>query len=50
MTVTKCKQCRKEMNPVETVLSSTHDVCGKCTRENHKRATGQVTKRDRQKA
>ncbi len=35
--MTPCKQCGKPMNPVERMLGP---VCGKCTRENHKRATG----------
>lgn len=36
----RCKQCGHEMSPVEAMLSSTHGVCGKCTRINHRRATG----------
>ena len=43
----KCKQCRQPMNPVEAMLSATHGVCGKCTRLNHERATGQRTTRRR---
>lgn len=31
-----CKQCREEMNPVQSILSSTHGICGKCTRKNHR--------------
>ena len=34
--MSKCKQCGKEMNPIEAMLSSTHGVCGKCTRRNQK--------------
>lgn len=32
-----CKQCGKPMNPIDAMVSVTHGVCGKCTRENHKR-------------
>jgi len=39
--LSKCKQCGKPMNPVEAMLSSSHGVCGKCTRENHAKATGE---------
>lgn len=31
-----CKRCGKPMNPVEVMLGP---VCGKCTRELHKKAT-----------
>jgi predicted nucleic acid-binding Zn ribbon protein len=37
----KCKQCGKEMNPVEAMLSKTWGVCGNCTRKNHKQANGE---------
>lgn len=33
-----CKQCGEPMNPVEAMVSATHGVCGKCTRDNHRRA------------
>ncbi len=32
----KCKDCGKEMNPVQAILSSTHGVCGNCTRKKQK--------------
>ena len=32
----ECKQCRELMNPVQATLSSTHGICGKCTRNNYK--------------
>ncbi len=31
--MTNCKQCGKEMNPIQALLSSTHGVCGDCTRK-----------------
>lgn len=34
--MTECKQCGKEMNPIDAQLSSTHGVCGKCTRRNYR--------------
>ena len=34
--MTKCKQCGEYMNPIQAVLSSTHGVCGKCTRKKQK--------------
>lgn len=36
----ECKQCGKEMNPVQALLSSTHGVCGDCTWKNHQIAIG----------
>ena len=33
----KCDQCGKDMNPAEWLLGP---VCGKCTKANHKKATG----------
>jgi hypothetical protein len=38
-----CKQCGKKMNPAEAMLSSKHEICGKCTRKNHKKAVGKLT-------
>lgn len=33
----KCSQCGTDRNPVDSLLG---DVCGKCARDNHKKATG----------
>ena len=33
--MTECKGCGEEMNPVQVIISSTHGVCGKCTRKKH---------------
>jgi len=35
---TKCRQCGEEMNAAEAMISLKWEVCGKCCRENHKRA------------
>lgn len=35
-----CKQCGKPMNPVDATVSGTHGVCGKCSRENQRKANG----------
>ncbi len=34
--MSKCKQCGEPMNPVQAIISSTHGVCGDCTRRNHR--------------
>ena len=34
--MSKCKQCWKELNPVQAMLSAIHGVCGECTRKNQK--------------
>jgi hypothetical protein len=39
-TATACKQCGKDMNPVEAEVSKTHGVCGECTKKNQKEVTG----------
>jgi len=41
MFLMKCKQCGKEMNPVDSLISSTHRICGNCTRQNQKKTTGE---------
>jgi len=33
----KCIKCGKAMNPVQSLLSATHKVCGSCARKNHKK-------------
>ncbi len=43
-TAVACKQCGKDMNPVEAEVSKTHGVCGTCTKENQKKVTGGFTK------
>lgn len=35
--VKHCSQCGAEMNPIQAMLSSTHGICGKCCRKNHKK-------------
>lgn len=35
-----CKQCGKPMNPVDAMVSATHGVCGKCCRDNQRKANG----------
>jgi len=32
----KCKECGREMNPVERLLSVEYNVCGKCCRKKHR--------------
>ena len=32
----ECIDCGKYMNPVQVIISSTHGVCGKCTRKKHR--------------
>jgi Zn finger protein HypA/HybF involved in hydrogenase expression len=39
----KCKDCGKPMNPVEAMVSSTHGVCGDCTKRKQKEVTGFVS-------
>lgn len=34
--MSECKECGDYMNPVQVILSSTHGVCGKCTRKKHR--------------
>ena len=31
----ECIECGEEMNPVQAMLSSTHGVCGSCTKWKH---------------
>ena len=36
----KCKQCGKELNPVQAMLSAAHGVCGECCRKNERKVVG----------
>ena len=39
MKETKCKQCKKKMNPVEAMMG---DICGSCARENHRKLKREI--------